>query len=169
MFSFGSVPQPQIALDFEERGFPKESVFVVWGRVNGLMNGVEGQVDVALVEVCCEQDSALNVETSKGRILCWCCSQCSVWWCVETSRQHCKGLWVHVHASSPCSSGKSPLNRFSQDVVTISDVEWESIMTSISGYLALGNSRSFELPFFSNFGSEPYQASVTRRMIRMNQ
>ena len=68
----------RLALDFEERGFPKESVFVVWGRVNGLMNGVEGQVDVALVEVCCEQDSALNVETLKGRILCWCCSQCSV-------------------------------------------------------------------------------------------
>ena len=58
------------------------------------------------------------------------------------------GLWVHVHASTPCSSG-SPLKRFSKDVVTVADAEWESIMSVVGGYLALGNSRSFELPFYN--------------------
>ena len=45
-----------------------------------------------------------------------------------------------------CASG-SPLKHLSSGDATVSDLEWESIMRSVSGFLALGDSKSFELPF----------------------
>eukprot|EP00435_Cladocopium_sp_Y103_P030605 s3930_g7.t1 len=57
--------------------------------------------------------------------------------------------WVHVHASTPCSSG-SPLKNFSQDIESDADKAWKGIMENVSKYLMLGNSRSFELPRNNN-------------------
>ena len=59
-----------------------------------------------------------------------------------------ENFWVHVHVSTPCASG-SPLKRFSNDEPTTALLEWESIMSSVGNYLKLGDSRSFELPFFN--------------------
>ena len=54
--------------------------------------------------------------------------------------------WVHVHCSTPCSSG-SPLKNLTQQVdETEADREWLGIMTSVEPYLIFGDSRSFELP-----------------------
>ena len=40
------------------------------------------------------------------------------------SNKKLEGHWIHMHVSTPCSSG-SPLKRFSPDSVTASDLEWE--------------------------------------------
>ena len=52
--------------------------------------------------------------------------------------------WIHVHASTPCSSG-SPLKHFGTGGLSEADVAWEGYHESCK-YLTLGNSRSFELP-----------------------
>ena len=51
------------------------------------------------------------------------------------------------------------LKRFSGDEPTLSDLEWESVVQAVSGYLKLGNSGSFELPFFNQIWSR----DLTRR------
>ena len=53
--------------------------------------------------------------------------------------------WIHVHASTPCSSG-SPLKHFGTGSLSEADVAWEGIMKAVPKYLTLGNSKSFELP-----------------------
>jgi hypothetical protein len=57
--------------------------------------------------------------------------------------------WIHVHASTPCSSG-SPLKNFGTGGLSEADVAWEGIMKAVPKYLTLGNSRSFELPRNNN-------------------
>ena len=53
--------------------------------------------------------------------------------------------WVHVHASTPCSSG-SPLKNFSASTTeSEADRSWKGIMDNVSKYLMLGNSRSFDV------------------------
>ena len=47
--------------------------------------------------------------------------------------------WVHVHASTPCSSG-SPLKNFSATIESEADRSWKGIMENVSKYLLLGNS-----------------------------
>ena len=64
------------------------------------------------------------------------------------SSKKSEGHWIHMHVSTPCSSG-SPLKRFSPDSVTASDLEWETIMTSVPAYFRFPvkpDSVSFELP-----------------------
>ena len=57
---------------------------------------------------------------------------------------------VHVHASTPCSSG-SPLKNFSASTTeSEADRSWKGIMDNVSKYLMLWNSRSFELPRNNN-------------------
>ena len=145
------------ALGFEPREFPKESLSLVFGEGlnDNFVNGIQGQKDIALVEVCCEPNSCLCVETSKGGIpyvgVVHDMQSKEVLKQVSDVVKSWKkrGLWIHVHASTPCSSG-SPLKRFSQDTVTVADAEWESIMSAIGDYFGFGDSLSFELPFFND-------------------
>lgn len=61
-------------------------------------------------------------------------------------QQQREGRWIHVHCSTPCSSG-SVLKRFSDsEVPTESDESWKGIIVSSEKYLCLADSRSFELP-----------------------
>ena len=106
--------------------------------------------EVAVLEVFCSEDSAL----------CQVCESLGVPYCgitanAETSRVlaettkvttawKSRGLWIHVHVSTPCSSG-SPLRNFVQRC-TKSDLEWEALMRSAERYLRLGDGRTFELP-----------------------
>ena len=71
---------------------------------------------------------------------------------VETQQQLVY-RWVHVHASTPCSSG-SHLKNFSAQVESDADRSWKGIMDNVSKYLLLGNSRSFELHETTTFGNE---------------
>ena len=72
------------------------------------------------------------------------------------------GFWTHVHVSTPCSSG-SPLKHLSKGEPTLSDLEWESIMSSVGGFLRLGDSRSFELPFFNSIWQRPLTRDVLNK------
>ena len=59
-----------------------------------------------------------------------------------------RGSWVHMHVSTPCSSG-SPLKRFNPETETSVDREWLPIMSSIPEYFDFTAglcSASFELP-----------------------
>ena len=68
-------------------------------------------------------------------------------------------FFVHVHASTPCSSG-SPLKNFSAHVVTESDQEWEEIMSVVSSFLKLGDTASFELPLRNEIWSRAETVAV---------
>ena len=57
----------------------------------------------------------------------------------------------------------SPLKRFSGDEPTLSDLEWEPIMRSVGGYLKLGSSRSFELPFHNQIWSRDLTKDVLEK------
>ena len=124
-----------------------------------------GPRSFGFVEVCCEPDSQLSVLTLKGGI-----SYVGVVKDVQSQEvlskvSRCvldwrrKGKWIHVHVSTPCASG-SPLKHLSSGDVTVSDLEWESIMRSVGGFLALGDSKSFELPFHNSIWSRPLTEKV---------
>ena len=68
-------------------------------------------------------------------------------------------FFVHVHASTPCSSG-SPLKNFHAHVVSQSDQEWEEIMSVVSSFLKLGDSASFELPLRNEIWSRAETVAV---------
>ena len=68
---------------------------------------------------------------------------------------------MHVHASTPCSSG-SPLKNFSAEVESEADRSWKGIMENVSKYLLLGNSRSFELPRNNNI----WKREETKRVLK---
>ena len=71
--------------------------------------------------------------------------------------------WVHVHCSTPCSSG-SPLKNLTQQVdETEADREWLGIMTSVEPYLNFGDSRSFELPKRNQIWNRPQTKGVLER------
>ena len=63
-------------------------------------------------------------------------------------------LWIHVHASTPCSSG-SPLKGFHSNVVSQADQEWSEVIGVVADYLVLGDSASFELPLRNEIWSRP--------------
>eukprot|EP00435_Cladocopium_sp_Y103_P014865 s1182_g3.t1 len=121
-----------------------------------LNHRVDQKVDMAFVEVCCGTDSALREACPIARI-----PYIGVVKNMETKdmfqrvkafvevQQQLGYKWVHVHASTPCSSG-SPLKNFSQDIESEADRSWKGIMENVSKYLMLGNSRSFELPRNNN-------------------
>lgn len=105
----------------------------------------------AFVEVCCERDSQLyfacqvsgipyigitaNIQSKR--------LQNTVKGIIE--KRSGNGVWIHVHASTPCSSG-SPLKGFNKESVTATDLEWRSIIQPACQLMQLGDSRSFELP-----------------------
>lgn len=118
-----------------------------------LLETISNSPQLALVEVCCAEFSALReaCETSKipyvgimsgmqnkgtiNRV-----RQCVIEW-------RRIGLWVHIHSSIPCTSG-SPLNNFrtNPEVPTSAQQEWPELIDSVSTYLKLGDAVSFELP-----------------------
>ena len=144
-------------LGFEERSMPDLSEAVVT-----LIADDEACLDVLavlksrpilLVELCCSEGSALNVVTKRLGVRYIGVTQAVA---VQSPQVFSevkgiildsieKGFWVHIHASTPCSSG-SPLKHLSE-ALTDSDLEWSSIMSSVGKYFDLGQSKSFELPF----------------------
>ena len=159
----------RLALGFEQREFPPEVVSMFLGEPGELgISGVDVGRRVAVIEVCCEPDSNLNVVTKKHG-----CPYVGVVKDMQSDlvlkevSKIVKGwkgenIWVHVHVSTPCASG-SPLKRFSGDEPTLSDLEWESVMRSVSGYFKLGNSRSFELPFYNQIWSRDLTKDVLEK------
>ena len=122
-----------------------------------LMNHrVDNKQDIAFVEVCCGTNSALREACRVARM-----PYIGVVRRMETNemfqkvkefvdvQQQLGYRWVHVHASTPCSSG-SPLKNFSANIESEADRSWKGIMDGVSKYLMLGNSRSFELPRNNN-------------------
>ena len=58
------------------------------------------------------------------------------------------GNWVHLHASTPCTS-RSPFKNFPGNVEIQADLEWKGIMDAVPKYLEGTNKPdavSFELP-----------------------
>ena len=108
---------------------------------------------LAVVELCCREGSMIQkaCETSEMRY-------CGVTKDVQMrgvvlhvkrfiDEQRLAGFWIHMHVSTPCTSG-SPLKNLSGSV-TQADTEWKVIMDAIPQYLegnSLADSLSFELP-----------------------
>ena len=109
---------------------------------------------LAVVELCCREGSMIQkaCETSGIRY-------CGVTKDVQLKsvimqvkrfieEQKLLGTWVHMHISTPCTSG-SPLRNFSGNPETQADTEWKGIIDAIPSYLdgkVRANSVSFELP-----------------------
>ena len=155
------------ALGFEPRDLPVSAVEMIGCDDDALMMASVGARDFGFVEVCCEPDSQLSVWTLKGGI-----SYVGIVKDVQSKevlRDVSKkvsgwirdGVWVHIRVSTPCSSG-SPLKHLSTGDVTVSDLEWESIMQSVGSFLRLGHSKSFELPFHN----EIWSRSLTQKVLR---
>ena len=73
------------------------------------------------------------------------------------------GRWLHVHCSTPCSSG-SPLKHLNQKrEQTEADRDWHSIIGSAEAYLTLGDSRSFELPKHNQIWQRPETQRILER------
>ena len=103
-----------------------------------------------------DEVAVLEVFCSEGSALCQVCGSLGVPYCgitanAETSRVLTetikviiawknRGLWIHVHVSTPCSSG-SMLRNFVQRC-TESDLEWEALMRAAEKYLKLGDGRT---------------------------
>ncbi len=118
---------------------------------------------VAVVELCCSPNSMIRKACEKSGI-----PYCGVAENVEMrgtqtgvaqfiARQKGERFWVHLHVSTPCSSG-SRLKRFSSETVTKSDLQWETIMTAIPCYFRFSvkpDSASFELPKFNDIWQRP--------------
>ena len=92
---------------------------------------------IAFVELCCSANSMIRKACEKSGI-----PYCGVAENVELrgtqtgvsqfmSKQKGERYWIHLHVSTPCSSG-SPLKRFSPETVTASDLQWETIMSDNS-------------------------------------
>ena len=155
------------ALGFEPRDLPVSAVEMIGCDDDALMMASVGARGFGFVEVCCEPDSQLSVWTLKGGI-----SYVGIVKDVQSkdvlrgvsnkvSGWIRDGMWVHIHVSTPCSSG-SPLKHLSTGDVTVSDLEWESIMQSVGSFLRLGHSKSFELPFHN----EIWSRSLTQKVLR---
>ena len=109
---------------------------------------------LAVVELCCREGSMIQkaCETSGIRY-------CGVTKDVQMKgvnlqvkrfieEQKLLGTWVHMHISTPCTSG-SPLKNFSGNSDSQADLEWKVIIDAIPSYLegkVLADSVSFELP-----------------------
>ena len=131
-------------------------------------NRVDQKHDIAFVEVCCGTNSALREACKVARM-----PYIGIVKRMETAdmfqkvkefvevQQQLGYRWVHVHASTPCSSG-SPLKNFSGQVESEADRSWKGIMDNVSKYLLLGNSRSFELPRNNNI----WKREETKRVLK---
>ena len=117
-----------------------------------LTSAVEVQ-PLAFIELCCKECSSLQKACYQSGI-----SFAGVVKNIElksvqldvnkfVKRSKNEGGWVHMHVSTPCSSG-SALKNFSQSV-TDSDLDWEAIITGVRDFLSLEPRPdwiSFELP-----------------------
>ena len=72
----------------------------------------------------------------------------------QVKRFHDAKMWVHVHVSTPCSSG-SPLKNFSADnQPMLGDLEWESIIGSVGRYMSLAIQSLLNSHFQIRFGHD---------------
>ena len=108
---------------------------------------------LAFVELCCKEGSSLQKACQQSGISYAGVVKNIEWRSVQLDankfvrRSKAEGRWVHLHISTPCSSG-SPLRNFSQSV-TDSDFNWEPIMQGVRDFLCLEpqpDCISFELP-----------------------
>ena len=125
--------------------------------------------EMSFVEVCCAPQSALRDACRVARM-----PYIGITQDVQNPKileevaafvevQRSSHRWVHVHCSTPCSSG-SPLKNLTQQVdETEADREWRGIMTSVEPYLNFGDSHSFELPKRNQIWSRPQTKSVLER------
>ena len=107
------------------------------------------QTPVAILEVCCGENSAI----------CQACDFLKIEYHGVTSEMETRStflkakawkenldgdVWLHVHLSTPCLVG-SPLKHFSGQSHD-QELQWCNIIQCVSSYMRLGNSSSFELP-----------------------
>ena len=142
------------------RDEPAEELFSLSCRSGGILTTMWTHVSMplALLEVCCEKGSALSVECKlRGIPYAGITGDMQEKRIIKQARDIVdswkqRKLWVHVHLSTPCSSG-SPLKHFRRQsegqMPSVSDVEWQSIMESALVYANMGNAASFELPRFN--------------------
>ena len=129
-------------------------------------SGARASSDFAIVEVCCSEHSSLRRACEYPRIpyvgITAQMQSRTTFVRVRTCVQQWEkaALWVHVHASTPCSSG-SPLRNFSTtNVVTAAEQEWPEVIEAVRSYLSLGHSASFELPQVNSIWSRPETKDV---------
>ena len=154
------------SLGFETPEVPRQDL----QRIRDVMlvnHRVDQKHDIAFVEVCCGTKSALREACRIARM-----PYIGIVKRMESTemfekvkefvdiQQQLGYRWVHVHASTPCSSG-SPLKNFSMNVESEADRSWKGIMDNVSKYLMLGNSRSFELPRNNNI----WKRDETKRVL----
>ena len=135
--------------------------------LSGVFSGSDKQ-EMAFVEVCCSPNSALQAACKVGRM-----PYVGITQGVQDPKilQEVKSFvnsqrgayrWIHIHCSTPCSSG-SPLKHLNQKVdATRADEEWASIMGAIEPYLILGDSKSFELPKMNQI----WQRGETKKVLK---
>ena len=135
-----------------------------------ILTGVSGsdKQEMAFVEVCCSPNSALQAACKVARMpyvgITQGVQDPKILQEVEAFVNSQRGAyrWIHIHCSTPCSSG-SPLKHLSQKVeATPADEEWASIMGAIEGYLILGDSKSFELPKVNQI----WQRAETKKVLK---
>ena len=125
---------------------------------------------LAMIELCCRDGSMIQkaCETSEMKY-------CGVTKDVQMkgvvlqvkrfiAEQRKAGFWVHMHVSTPCTSG-SPLRNFSGSA-SQDNPEWKLIMDSIPQYLegdSLADSVSFELPRSNSIWERPETKLVLQK------
>ena len=151
----------RLVLGFRHRDFPMIEPVLSLEEESDFLIAELNVGGIAIVEVCCEPSSSLSVESLKrGHGYVGVVKDVQSEEVFSQVRKQVRdfrqaGLWVHVHVSTPCSSG-SPLKSFSDpDTPTIADLEWESIIDSVGRFLELGSSKSFELSFHNRIWSRP--------------
>ena len=154
-------------------GFAQHEVPV--GDLNSLreilLTGVSASVgqEMAFIEVCCSENSSLRQACKVARM-----PYLGITKNMQERRvldevkafvvvQRNCGRWLHVHCSTPCSSG-SPLKHLNQKRdQTEADRDWHSIIGSAEAYLTLGDSRSFELPKHNQIWQRPETQRILER------
>ena len=117
---------------------------------NQLFVASVGMRKLAFVELCCSDFSSLRAACQFSKIPYVGVAANMQTKGVFSKVQQMMGEWqrtgfhVHLHASTPCSSG-SPLKRFSGSV-TEADLEWGDIISAVHLYMKKADSSSFELP-----------------------
>ena len=136
-----------------------------------LLTGVSASVgqEMAFIEVCCSENSSLRQACKVARM-----PYLGITKNMQERRvldevkafvvvQRNCGRWLHVHCSTPCSSG-SPLKHLNQKRdQTEADRDWHSIIGSAEAYLTLGDSRSFELPKHNQIWQRPETQRILER------
>ena len=158
----------RIALGFVEQELPSGDLQSLQQSICTGLSAGSGQ-QMCFIEICCAERSGLREACRVAKM-----PYAGVIANVQDRRvlediqafvdvQRGEFRWVHIHCSTPCSSG-SPLKHFSDgSEPSASDLEWLSIMQSIEGYLILADSKSFELPVRNNIWKRPEAQKVLSR------